>query len=104
VGDCDGDSDVNNNKTLITHMQTDPNAWKHSLIGMAASIVGGIAGHIVSMEAMLICVVLLPLCAGIGIEIIQRLQGGKNTNRESFMDALTTWLWPVYYAISIVPR
>jgi len=87
---------MNNNKNLITHMQTDPNAYKHALIGMTSSIIGGIAGHIVSMEAMLICIVLFPLLAGIGIEIKQRMQGGKNTNRESFMDALTTWLWPVY--------
>jgi len=83
---------VNNNKTLLSHMQTDPNAWKHALIGMTVSIIGGIAGDF-------ICIVLFPLIAGIGIEIKQRMQGGKNTNRESFMDALTTWLWPVYYAM-----
>jgi len=87
---------MNNNKNLITHMQTDPNAYKHALIGMASSTIGCIAGHTVSKEASVICAVLFPLLAGIGIEVIQRMQGGKNTNRESFMDALTTWLWPVY--------
>jgi len=90
---------MNNNKNLITHMQTDPNAWKHALIGMTASILGAIAGHIVSMEDAIICAVLLPLIAGICIEIIQRSEGGKNTMRESILDALTTWLWPVYYAM-----
>ena len=87
---------MNNNKTLLTHMQTDPNAYKHALIGMAASILGCIAGHIVSIKAAVLFAILCPALAGICIEIIQRTQGGKNTNRESLLDALTTWLWPVY--------
>ena len=90
---------MNNNKNLITHMQTDPNAWKHALIGMTASILGGVAGHVISIEAAILFVALCPALAGICIEIIQRSEGGKNTNRESLLDALTTWLWPVYYAM-----
>jgi len=93
---------MNNNKNLITHMQTDPNAWKHALIGMNASILGGIAGHIVSMAVSIVCAVLFPLVAGICIEIIQREQGGKNTMRESIMDALTTWIWPIYGVIRVI--
>jgi len=82
-------------------MQTDRNARKHALIGMTASVIGGIAGYFNSMEASLICAVLFPLCAGIGIEIIQRVQGGKNTNRESIMDIGTTWMWLVYFIIKL---
>jgi len=81
---------MNDNRNLIAHMRTDPNAPKHAAIGAACSaggaVVFGVAGAL-----------LLPLLAGIGIEIVQRMQGGTNTTRESIMDALTTWLWPIYY-------
>ena len=90
---------MNNNKNLLTHMQTDPNAGKHALIGMTASILGGIAGHIVSIKAAVLSSILCPALAGICIEIIQLTQGGKNTNGESLFDALTKWLWPVSYAM-----
>jgi len=79
-------------------MRTDPNASKHAAIGSCMSAVGvlcaGFAGGLAWLAPLL-----FPLCAGIGIEIIQRLQGGKNTNRESLLDILTTWLWPLYYII-----
>jgi len=87
---------MNDNRNLITHMRTDPNAPKHAAIGAGASIAGLFGGLLIGIGAW-IGMLLFPLFAGISIEVIQRLQGGKNTNRESIMDILTTWLWPLYY-------
>jgi len=87
---------MNDNRNIITHMRTDPNAPKHAAIGAAASGVGVICALLFGGVAT-VAPLLLPLLAGIGIEIVQRLQGGTNTNREAMLDALTTWLWPLYY-------
>jgi len=89
---------MNNNKTLITHMQTDPNASKHATIGFGVFLLTLCAGLIVSKELLLStgCGLGMSFVAGLCIEILQRFQGGKNTFRESVMDMLTTGLWFVY--------
>jgi predicted PurR-regulated permease PerM len=89
---------MNNNKTLITHMQTDPNAVKHATIGFGIFILVLVAGLIIFKELLipLVCSLLLPYVAGVCIEILQRFQGGTNTTRESVMDILTTGSWFIY--------
>jgi len=74
---------------LITHMRTDPNAPKHQIMGAMACVAGLAA---CGWQAAL----LAPLFAGVGIELIQRVQRiGKtqNTAGESVLDALVTGLW-----------
>jgi len=87
---------MNDNTSLITHMRTDPNAPKHAAIGSVSSAIGVLLAGFIGWMAFA-APFILPLMAGIGIEIVQRVQGGTNTNRESLMDIGTTWLWPLYY-------
>jgi len=75
----------NDNRNLWTHIQTDPNASDHIALGAIAAVLG-----------MLYPNDFAPLAAGIilgiAIEVWQRLHGGRNTLRESIMDAATTAL------------
>jgi len=91
---------MNNNRTLITHMNTDPNAPKHAFIGMISTLVACFVGLYFSITFAALGATFASLLAGIGIECVQRLQRGhfQIKNNESIMDALTTWLWPIYYA------
>jgi len=76
---------MSRNSNLLTHIKHDKNAIKHIYIG---AVVGGIGAltHVAIMPSI------AALAAGISIEVYQRLTGGKNTLRESVMDALTTAL------------
>ena len=70
------------NSNLLTHIKHDPNAIKHIGIGTFVSLpVAYIAWWLPAIAA---------LTTGIAIEVYQRTTGGKNTMRESVMDALTT--------------
>jgi len=87
---------MNNNRNLITHIMSDPNAWKHMLIGFAVSLVA------VLIAQWPLAPLVAAFLAGVGIEVVQRLQGGRNSLRESTMDVLTTtigglpaFLWAV---------
>jgi len=98
---------MNNNKTLTTHIKTDPNAIYHGLIGMCVSLSAFVLTAVLgcSMSFQLCLSMALPLLAGIGIEIVQRVfLNGKNTTRESIMDALTTWLWIYSLPILFINR
>lgn len=95
---------MNDNTTLLTHMRTDPNAPKHARIGMTVFFVSAtytfalyFAVADADIAPLIIVPMLMPLLTGIAIEGIQRIADGKNTNRESYLDTLTTWLWPIYY-------
>lgn len=88
---------MNDNTNLFTHLRTDPNAWLHSFIGYAVFCLSTGFGFIFSASVYVLSIgSLLSLAAGISIEVWQRLHGGSNTNRESVMDTLTTWLFFLY--------
>jgi len=98
---------MNNNLNIINHMRTDPNAIKHSVIGCLSSGIGAFGACLAPYQLVpmfIVSIVVLPLLAGISIEIIQRLQGGKNTRIESIFDAETTWLWPLSFIIIYLKR
>jgi len=85
---------MNNNQSLRTHIQTDPNAIKHAVIGMCASCVGILLGAYIGIDIQIFLFIALPLLAGMGIEVIQKLAlHGTNSKRETLFDALTTWVW-----------
>lgn len=71
---------------IINHMKTDPNAGKHARLGLLGCII---------LLAPLLWTI--GLAVGIGIELAQKLQGGQNSPKESFLDALGTSLWFIYY-------
>jgi len=83
---------MNDNKTLITHMQTDPNAPKHAILGAISTVMCMIIFVFYNLSLIWISLI-VPFIFGILIEIYQRFTGGTNTNRESFFDILTTGLW-----------
>jgi len=85
---------MNDNTNLFTHMRTDPNAWKHAFIGFGMFLFGMSICTFIGLNDL--AAIAAPLIAGIAIEIVQRIQGGTNTNRESFFDILTTWLFFLY--------
>ncbi len=76
---------MNDNHNLLTHIRTDPNAPAHLALGAMAGLTG-------LLSAWWLAPLLLGLGAGVAIEVWQRARGGRNTLRESIMDALTTAL------------
>jgi len=92
-GNLDGDDMGNDNRTLFTHMRTDPNAPKHAILGAAVTTIVLVVAYLTHTQHPLILAFLAPFALGVAIEIIQRIQGGTNTNRESMMDILTTGFW-----------
>ncbi|RME58177.1 hypothetical protein D6779_07040 [Candidatus Parcubacteria bacterium] len=74
---------MNDNRNLLTHIKTDPNAKYHLLIGAVVGIIACLDPHVLAPF-------FAALMVGIIIEVWQRGHGGKNTMRESIMDALTT--------------
>jgi len=87
-------------KDLIAHLRNDPNAKYHAHIGAVSSVWGAIVGwYALGGYGALAGFVVSPLRAGIGIEGIQRIQRGRWQARESVLDALGTWLWPMYYVL-----
>jgi len=87
-------------KELITHVRNDPNAKYHARIGLAASLWGGVVGwYLFGPIGAVIGAILCPGIAGYGIEAVQRLQRGHWQGRESVLDAMGTWMWPVYFSV-----
>ena len=85
-------------KELITHVSNDPNAKYHARIGLAASLWGAAVGwYVLGVYGAMAGFAISPLLAGIGIETVQRIQRGYWQGRESVLDAMGTWLWPLYY-------
>jgi len=89
---------MNDNRNLFTHMRTDHNAWKHSLIGLVIAIVCLNAYAVLGGSVWLIAAFLVPFVAGVCIETIQWLERGafQIKEHESIYDVLTTWLWFLY--------
>ena len=71
---------------IINHMRTDPNAEEHARLGLLGCII--LIGPIMW---------LIGLIVGVGIEVVQKLRGGKNSWREAALDALGTSLFFYYY-------
>ncbi len=82
------------NSNLITHITHDANAPYHLLTGATVS---GLCFWLVPWAWWL--PLTASLATGVIIEIEQRFHGGKNTFRESVMDALTTALPGVLVSI-----
>ena len=76
---------MNDNHNLLTHIRTDQNAPTHLALGAMAGLTG-------LLTAWCLAPLLLGLTLGAAIEVWQRLRGGRNTLRESVMDAATTAL------------
>ena len=91
---------MSNNKTLFTHIKTDPNAPMHQLLGMLSSVFALVVCTSLfgSIKIGIIGFIFGGFGTGVLIEITQRVQRigkAQNTVRESIMDALTTGLWPL---------
>lgn len=77
---------MSNNRTILTHIATDPNAPKHLAIGCIVGLVS-----LLFLQAWWPPIA-AAAGAGISIEIWQRMNGGRNSLRESIFDAMTTML------------
>ncbi|MDX8384009.1 MAG: hypothetical protein R8M45_08005 [Ghiorsea sp.] len=83
--------------TIFDHADTDPNACKHICVGGVFAIVMSVISlGFGSLFATLAAALLSGVAAGVGIEVVQRIQRyGKqqNTFKESCLDAAVTSLW-----------
>jgi len=85
---------------VIAHMRSDRRTKYHAPIGAAASVWGAAVGwYLFGAYGALAGFIISPLLAGIGIEAVQRIQRGYWQGRESVLDALGTWMWPVYFMV-----
>ncbi|MDX8382601.1 MAG: hypothetical protein R8M45_00890 [Ghiorsea sp.] len=84
-------------QSLFTHADTDPNAIKHICVGGVFAIVMSVLSFGFGSAAITFATALLSgVAAGVGIEVVQRIQRcGKqqNTFKESCLDAAVTSLW-----------
>lgn len=71
---------------IIDHMHSDKNTEEHARVAL-----------LVTMALLMPLLMLIGFIVGVGIEIIQRLTGGQNTNKESLLDIAGTTLWTWYY-------
>ncbi|MDX8383269.1 MAG: hypothetical protein R8M45_04250 [Ghiorsea sp.] len=84
-------------KAIFDHAGTDPNAIKHICVGGVFAIVMSVLSFGCGSAAITFATALLSgVVAGVGIEVVQRIQRfGKqqNTFKESCLDAAVTSLW-----------
>jgi len=97
---------------ITTHMQTDPNAMRHAVLGWTSSMLASTVGTFFISDTVvyLLAIVLASLVTGVLIEIAQRVQRSfywkklqylgisgahQNTFTESVLDVFQTWWYPV---------
>jgi len=87
-------------KAIIEHVKTDPNAFKHGLLGCASTAAAAV------FVPSLVNIAIASLIMGISIEVIQRIMreltmSKQNTFEENILDSLGTWLWflSFYYKV-----